>query len=160
MDKLQNPRFIFILTSVCALLGMAAFLFFKWNADRTAVFDTSDAVFDEGFEGYFTVESISDENGLTVISGYDIAYGLPSAETPAVILLKDLSDGTFYRLPTQIKDRTDISSAIADGTDYSLCGFRSFTDKDLNDHDYEIYGCFFLPKSGERIIKKASDEIL
>lgn len=71
------------------------------------------------------------------------------------VLLKDNTTGTYYRLPTTMNKRTDITDNFYDGTDYSRCGFSVHVKDDvvinLQQQDYELY-IYARTKSGSQLI--------
>ena len=146
---LQSKRFLITFVAVLALAFAALWGLLVWNENRVEVLDAesipeaADGDFRYGIE-----ELVWQEDGVSItkdsvrITGWVVKPGEEIQTSAIWVVLKDTQTGKYYRLPTELTDREDVTDWMNDGLSYMLSGFHaevprwSALDTDV---DYEVY---------------------
>jgi hypothetical protein len=89
------------------------------------------------------IESIQDSD-FFIISGYAYVEGEKIDIVDGSVVLYQMNTDKYYKLPTQLVSRPDLTESINDGVDYSNSGFIARVSKsklDFNNLGYEI--CYY-----------------
>lgn len=90
-----------------------------------------------------TIESIQDSD-FFIISGYAYVKGKKIKTVDGYVVLYNTETKEYYKLPTQLVSRPDLTESINDGVDYSNSGFIARVSKsklDFNNSQFEI--CYY-----------------
>lgn len=86
--------------------------------------------------------SIRNYNDKVSIDGWCVIKGKEIKTISIWVLLKDKESGEFYKIPTTVIKREDVTAFIDDGFNYDNSGFSAKTKKrylNLNENTYEIW---------------------
>lgn len=145
MDILHRKRFIIVFFTAIFLCLICLYTLLRFNEKKNIQIDVRD--FDvcgtETGEYIYCFDTISG-NGDTDISGWMIHKGESVRSIAIKLVLKETDSDTAYIIPTEIKAREDVTTAMNDGCSYDNCGFYVYKDNigsklDINKKDYEIY---------------------
>lgn len=149
LSILQSKRFLILFTVFLAAVFTAGWGLLVWNENRVVVIDSesipeaTDGEFRYGIE-----ELIWQEDGVSItkdfvrISGWIVKPGEEIQTSAIWVVLKDSKTGIYYRLPTELTDREDVTDWMNDGLSYMLSGFYVCIPrwKALDtDTDYKVY---------------------
>lgn len=154
---------------LCLALLAAAGLIFSHNSSsikKSSLSDFKDmtGVFsEEDFACAMNICAFDLETRTIYIDAAAVFNNIPFTEVSGYLALKDLSDGSFYMLPTENTSADAIHEKAGLGDPVRACGLRascpaSFLDPE--NRDYEIYGCFYLSGDHEKTLVRLTDTLL
>ncbi len=170
IEKLHSRKVIYGVMGVGIAIIIALCLFMSWNEMRVKEIDISDATLisatgDKALTnleyGYYLDNG---KKGQTVsIRGWIDIIGRMTNSVSYWVILKDMSTGVMYQLPTAIESRPDVTEYINDGLNHDNSGFLctvsnngfDFTNKDYQimiwyktgEEEYLVdFGCSVVPK--------------
>lgn len=107
---------------------------YLWSIDHKVLKKSKDIYID----GWFYKKGISN-TGISTVS----------------IVLMDLSNVNFVKLPTELVKRKDVTKFFNDGNDYDYSGFKvelnSSSLENLNNNGYQLY-VLYIDNSGEKLV--------
>lgn len=146
-DKTLQQKVIFIFLTVCfSCLILFCILIFKQNT-KIVTFNASNSKIVKDIE--VNIDSIQDSD-FFIINGYAYKKGESIKTVNGYVLLYCIDTGEYFKLPTQLLRRPDVTETLDDGTDYSNSGFIARVSKsklDFNNLGYEI--CYYYNHKNE-----------
>lgn len=155
MDKLHKETFIerfLIVTFLCIVLIC---LFLSWNEMRVEKFDISgekqtgmneNVVFNIEKSDY---EVDSYDGDMLTIIGWGVIVGREPNPISIHILLRNEETNEFFKLPTVINSREDVTAHFNDGINYNNSGFSVHMNGKALNFDKVRYEIVILYEVGE-----------
>jgi Orthoreovirus membrane fusion protein p10. len=90
------------------------------------------------------IQTTEQSNGRNCfyINGWFIEEGVPSGHSKFNIVLRSVNTGDYYRIPTKILVRSDVTKNLNDGINYNQSGFMCYIPLEElfheNDYNYNI----------------------
>ena len=150
MQKIQKPKVLLIIASIFIALLILIWIFLVWNENCIRKFDASVYQIENAYDGYVVgmdiIETTRDEEPRTKdyirLSGFLLKPGEDTGYVSMKMILKNISTGEYYRIPTVIDIREGMAEKIGDENQYLYSGFTvkiPFSKKiDTEKYDYEI----------------------
>lgn len=145
-NKSQQKTILIFLTTCLALLILFCILIFKENT-KIVTFNASKSKIVNDI--VVNIDSIQDSDYF-IINGYAYKKGKSIKTVNGYVLLYCIDTGEYFKLPTQLLSRPDVTETVDDGTDYSNSGFIARVSKsilDFNNLGYEI--CYYYNHKNE-----------
>lgn len=156
MERYQHEKIVrIIITVMVALFAIYAGIQIsndleikKVDLSKNSVYDSSDNFNFHIDKVSFRDDGIKNTEEKIIISGFLTKTGESISTASISIVLKNCSTGEFYRVPTLMSNRTDVTEAYGDGNNYDPCGFSAKISKNnkINPDidDYEIMAIYTL----------------
>lgn len=149
--KNSKEKAVFILlATILFLLILFCILIFRENT-KIMTFNASKSKIVEDI--VVKIDSIQDSDYF-IINGYAYKKGESIKTVNGYVLLYCIDTGEYFKLPTQLFSRPDVTETVDDGTDYSNSGFIARVSKsklDFNHLGYEI--CYYYNHKNESELK-------
>lgn len=132
--------FVVMLTMCLVMLILFCVLIYKDNS-RIVTFDVSNCKIVEDVS--VNIDSIQDSDYF-IINGYAYRSGEKIKTVNGYVLLYCMDNGKYFKLPTQLVSRPDVTESKNDSVDYSNSGFIARVSKsklDFNNQGFEI--CYY-----------------
>jgi hypothetical protein len=146
-QNFQKRVILIFLTTCFAALILFCILIFKENT-KIATFNASKSKLGKDIMVY--IDSIQDSDYF-IINGYAYKKGESIKTVNGYVVLYCIDTEEYFKLPTQLVSRPDVTETVNDGTDYSNCGFIARVSKsklDFNNLGYEI--CYYYNHNNEK----------
>ena len=169
LENFHKKKFIvsFVLIMVACIILLCSFL--SWNEMRVTKVDVSnipELSLDNDVKlnldnAYYQKDALVGTQ--IVIDGWCIIEGQETNPIVIHVLLKDMNRNIYYKLPSVVKIRDDVTEYLDDGTDYGYSGFGAFFNYsgfDFESTSYEIVLLYevndeaYLIPSGHTISEK------
>lgn len=156
MQKYQNSKsvkiIILTLMIVFSLYGVIQVrndsVIKEVNLSKCRVYDSSDDYNFHIDKVSFRDDGIKNTKEQLMISGFLTKTGESVSTASIFIVLRNCTDGKYYRVPTMMNQRADVTEAYADGNNYDACGFSIRIPREgiINPehNDYEIMAIYTL----------------
>ena len=155
MDKWKKEKNIIKILLISFIILLCMWGILLWNENRIIVLDLNDVIISSNTDEYtYQIESIKYKqedlaaHNKIMVSGWISCPGQEIKIASIRMVLKNISTGQYYLIPTTIVSREDVTEKFDDGYNHSLSGFKiniPHNNKiDTGIYDYEIYAlcCF------------------
>lgn len=150
-NNMRSGNMTIILAEIILLIVLAIHGCDAWRDNRTQRYDIgAEHIVEQGtdYEGDVDHVSISTKGKAQIryltITGWCIQKNVEmSSEANITVILQNITTGEYYKVPTTMKLRTDITRRYYDGNNYDYSGFttqiRCNKKIALDESDYGIY---------------------
>lgn len=122
MSLTSDKRLIMIIMGiVISCVSFCGIVF--WDAQKVVKINPSD--YQSGGPIKYGFDEISVHGNVQVVQGWAVHEGENIETFDTSVVLYDCQKGQYYKIPSKLVIRDDITASLADGFNYDNCGFYS-----------------------------------